>query len=253
MLRTLEQHHAKGRFSSSDLIETLRLVLGYRWAVVDMAEDLVEAGNELIRLLEHDGPEGLALVSNDPRTSPDTIHVSVVDADGLACSITTSCGYCSGYMTPGTGLMFNNALGETELNRRGFHAAAPGTRIASNMAPTTARTDAGAVLSLGTPGADRITTALLQVLARLAFDGASLEEAVLHPRVHLALEDSGLELRVEADEEAEAAAAASGITTRRSEGLTMYFGGVGAAGLMDGELQAVGDPRREAVVGIGER
>ena len=41
---------------------------------------------------------------------------------------------------PGTGLLLNNALGEPELNKLGLHRLAPGTRLASNMAPTTGRT-----------------------------------------------------------------------------------------------------------------
>ena len=51
-----------------------------------------------------------------------------------------SSGYSAGLVIPGTGILLNNALGEVELNRLGLHALAPGTRLASNMAPTTART-----------------------------------------------------------------------------------------------------------------
>ena len=50
--------------------------------------------------------------------------------------------------------------------------AAPGERLRSNMAPTVGRRDDGSVLALGSPGADRITTALLQVLASFAHGGA---------------------------------------------------------------------------------
>ncbi|STD04940.1 Gamma-glutamyltranspeptidase precursor [Dermatophilus congolensis] len=246
-LRTLEHRRTGDRISAADIIETLRLVLGYRWSVIDLAEDLTEAGSELIRLLDEAGPQRLSLLSS----SPDTVHVSVVDADGMACSITTSCGYCSGYIAPGTGLMFNNALGEAELNRRGFHSMPPGTRIASNMAPTTAHTDAGAVLAVGSPGADRITTALFQVIAALAFDKASLQEAIVHPRIHLAAEAEGVVLRLEAHPAAEKAAQASGLPVILSEGLTMYFGGVGAAARdCDGILHAVGDPRRQAATAV---
>ncbi|MDO5699024.1 MAG: gamma-glutamyltransferase [Dermatophilus congolensis] len=249
LLRTLQASRDGGRVSPGDVIDALRLVLGYRWGVIDHADDLEAAGHEMMRLLDEHGPDGLIL-SN----SPDTIHVSAVDADGMAVSITTSCGYCSGYMTPGTGLMFNNALGEPELNRRGFHVQPPGSRMPSNMAPTTARSDTGSVLSIGSPGADRITTALLTVLTSLALNGDTLEQAVLHPRIHLGITDEGLRLDLEGDAEAEAAAAsaaaAHGLQVARHEGLTMYFGGVGAAYVSaDGTLAAVGDPRRAAITG----
>ena len=65
-------------------------------------------------------------------------------------------------------MLLNNSLGELELNRRGLHAAEPGTRLASNMAPTTGHTADGRVLAIGSPGADRITTALMLVLGYLA-------------------------------------------------------------------------------------
>ena len=52
-----------------------------------------------------------------------------------------SSGYSAGLVIPGTGILLNNALGEVELNRLGMHALAPGTRLASNMAPTTARSE----------------------------------------------------------------------------------------------------------------
>ena len=42
-----------------------------------------------------------------------------------------------GITVPGTGMLLNNALGEPELNKLGLHRLAPGTRLASNMAPTT--------------------------------------------------------------------------------------------------------------------
>ena len=254
LLRTAQASQNGGRVSPADIIEALRVVLGYRWAVIDHADDLEAAGHELMALLESDGPAGLGSLAG-LSSSPDTIHVSAVDADGLAVSITTSCGYCSGYMTPGTGLMFNNALGEPELNRRGFHVLPPGSRMPSNMAPTTARGDDGSVLSLGTPGADRITTALFTVLTSLALNGDTLEQAVLHPRIHLGITDDGLRLDIEGDEAAEHAAATAarryGLAVSRHEGLTMYFGGVGAARVdANGALDAVGDPRRAAVVGV---
>jgi len=66
-------------------------------------------------------------------------------------------------MPESTGLWLNNCLGEIELNRRGLDAGPVGSRLPSNMAPSVARSD-DAVLAVGSPGADRITTALQQFL-----------------------------------------------------------------------------------------
>ena len=250
MLRLLERRFEEaGRTDATDVLEIQRLVLDYRRRLIDRSEDLEAAGHELIRVLEELGPDGLAAII----TSQDTIHVSVVDTDGLACALTTSAGYGSGVMLPGTGLALNNALGEEELNRRGLHALRPGTRLASNMAPTTARRGDGSTLAVGSPGADRITTALFQVLGGLCLDHLPLQQAVDQPRLHVALDDAGaVTLHYEMADAISPVARASGLPSVPHESLHMYFGGVGAAlHGADGSLQAAADPRRVGATGVG--
>ena len=178
--------------------------------------------------------------------------MSAVDGDGNACALTCSSGYGSGATVPGTGMLLNNALGEPELNRRGLHALAPGTRLASNMAPTTGRSDDGAVLAAGSPGADRITTALLQVLGPFCLDDARLQEAIDAPRLHLRVEDGRLTVEHEADLPGAAElAAGAGLAAREHPVRHMYFGGVGVALRgRDGGLLAAADPRRAAATGV---
>lgn len=232
------------------LIAVQRLVLSYRHRAIDLAEDLPAALDEMVTVLGAHGAAGLAATS----TSQDTIHVSVVDRDGLACSVTTSAGYGSGVTTPGTGLMLNNGLGEPELNRRGLHVLSPGTRLASNMAPTTARHTDGSMLAVGSPGADRITTALMQVLGHFCLDGMTLQDAIDTPRVHVALDSAGhARLEYEEGSGLPEAARGSGLSYREHEGMGMYFGGVGAAlhrRRDHDELSAGGDSRREAATGV---
>ncbi|WP_265444911.1 gamma-glutamyltransferase [Flexivirga meconopsidis] len=226
------------------LIEIQRLVLGYRATHLDLAHDLRFAGSELLLALETTGLESLP-------TSTDTAHVSVVDGDGMACAITTSAGYSSGVTVPGTGLVLNNCLGEPELNRLGLHALPPGTRLASNMAPTTARSADGVTLAIGSPGADRITTALSQVIARYCLTGDDLQAAIDAPRLHVQLTGE----RVQVDHEPEPAITEAirqlGYDDVEHQALAMYFGGVGAAyRTAQGDLGAAGDPRRAAATAI---
>lgn len=220
-------------------------VLRYRADNLDIAPDLEQAGRELLVALKEGRLSGLP-------TSTDTAHVSVVDASGMACAMTSSAGYSSGVTIPGTGLILNNSLGEPELNRRGLHTLAPGTRLASNMSPTTARDDLGGVLAIGTPGADRITTALMQVITRYTTGGVGLQEAVDAPRVHVELRDGEMVLHYEPDESVAAAVAAEGWTAVPHGANDMYFGGVGAAQLThDGRFLAAADPRRAAATVTG--
>ncbi len=182
----------------------------------------------------------------DPIRSPSTIHISAVDESGLACSITLSAGYGSGFIPTGTGMWMNNALGELELVGRDLPHLVPGERLSSNMAPSIAVSETGAVLAIGSPGADRITTALAQTLIAFCVDGRDLLGAVESPRIHVELEPSprlAAEPGVDLD--------GVGIPVREFDSIHMFFGGVGAAHLApDGRLEAIADPRRNGAAAV---
>ena len=220
--------------SLSQLIDVQRAALDYRKHRLDLADDVGAAAS---RLLEA-AASGQLLTQ---WTSSSTVHTSAVDDSGVACAVTASSGYGSGEMAPGTGIWLNNCLGELELNRRGLDAGPPGARLPSNMAPSIARR-AGTVLALGSPGADRITTALHQFLVNHLQIEMSLADAIAHPRVHVdtsgeferLMAEPGLDLP-EVD-----------IPVHVSSKISMYFGGVGAA-RFDSEsgFEVAADPRRE--------
>jgi gamma-glutamyltranspeptidase/glutathione hydrolase len=232
-----------------DAIEIQRQVLGYRASTHDLSPDLEADGLDLLARI---GERGLSAL----HPSSSTANVSAVDSDGNACAVTMSSGYCAGVCIPGTGILLNNTLGEVELNRLGLHALRPGTRLASNMAPTTGRRDDQSSgpprpLAIGSPGADRITSALMLVLGQGCLHGRDLRDAIAAPRLHLRLRDDEFVVEHEPDEEVAAAVARSGLPGHEYPEPHMYFGGVGAAlGTADGELLAAGDARREAAMGI---
>lgn len=207
----------------SQLIDVQRAVLGHRLAVFDTTDDLEAEAAAFLALIDSDH---LAVLE-----SGSTAHVSATDSDGGACSVTVSSGYSSGMVAAGTGIWLNNCLGEPELNAHGLHGLAPGTRLLSNMAPTVGRHTNGAALAIGSPGADRITTAIVQALAGFLGGEMSLQRAINHPRVHVhRARTPREEIKKETD-------------------LTMYFGGV-AATLRepDGHMSAAADPRRDGAV-----
>ncbi|MDJ0928540.1 MAG: gamma-glutamyltransferase [Gammaproteobacteria bacterium] len=161
------------------LAESQRAVFKYRAETLDGAgEEITAEVNRLLSLARLGEP--LQILS-----SPSTIHISGVDSDGLACSLTASAGYGSGAIASGTGILLNNSLGEVDLHPQGLAQVAPGTRLLSNMAPAVARSDDGAVLAIGSPGAGRITTAIAQSLWHHIVFGETLEAAVAHPRLHV--------------------------------------------------------------------
>lgn len=221
------------------LVRVVRAVLRHRAHELDVAADRAGAGQALLDDVLAHGQAWLGV-------APSTAHVSAVDADGLACAVTASSGYGAGIAVPGTGIWLNNCLGEHELNRGGLHSLPPGERLASNMAPTVGRRPDGAALAIGSPGADRITTALAQVVASVAHGGLELAAAVDRPRVHVGRSADGAEtLHHEPGVPLAAAPPEAELPRREHAPLSMFFGGVGAVLRgPDGALVGAADPRR---------
>jgi gamma-glutamyltranspeptidase/glutathione hydrolase len=173
-----------------------------------------------------------------------TTHISVLDGEGRACSVTCTNGEGSGVVVPGTGIHVNNIMGEQDLNPLGFHRHPAGRRMPSMMAPTVVLGGAtGEVeLVLGSAGSNRIRSALLQTIVGVVDHGMSAAEAVGAPRVHYeqgaVYAEPGIPLQ---------ALAAPGRELVAFHALNLFFGGVQAVQRRDGELLGAGDPRRGGV------
>ncbi|MGO9488119.1 MAG: gamma-glutamyltransferase family protein [Solirubrobacteraceae bacterium] len=167
-----------------------------------------------------------------------TTHISVIDADGMACSTTSTNGEGSGVVVPGTGLHLNNVMGEEDLNPLGFHLHPAGRRMPSMMAPTVVLRDGEVELVLGSAGSNRIRSALLQTIIGVVDHGLGVREAVEAPRVHyedgVVFAEPGIPLDGLDPE----------LRTVRFGALNLFFGGVQAALRRDGALSGAGDPRR---------
>jgi gamma-glutamyltranspeptidase/glutathione hydrolase len=164
-----------------------------------------------------------------------TTNLTVVDADGSACVLTTSLGLGSGDFLPGLDLHLNSMLGETDLLRGELE---PGARMASMMAPTLALAGDGLVLAVGAAGGTRLRSALVQVIAGVLDEGRAVGDAVARPRLH----PTGDTVHVEPGFEPEVGAALEGrgLDVRAWPAQHHYFGGVSAITPSDG----AGDPRR---------
>ena len=182
-----------------------------------------------------------------PATARGTTHVSMIDRFGTAASLSISNGEGSAYVIPGTDIMLNNMLGEEDLAPAGFHHWPVNTRLGSMMAPTIAQTSTGDLIALGTGGANRIRSAVLQVLLNLLAFRMSVADAVAAPRLHG--EGDAIAIEPGYSEGAVTALTAGFPKTQRWEEKSMFFGGVHAARrLRDGSVEAVGDDRRGGAV-----
>lgn len=170
--------------------------------------------------------------------SPNTTHVSAIDADGLMCGATTTVGYGAGEFVPGTGIQLNNMLAEYDHTLQRM----AGTTVPSMMTPsilTSPRTH----VQLGSAGSDRIPIAIAQILERM-WHGTPLEEAIRAPR--FAFDGRVLHAEPGIDESALAELAGDHELVRWSE-RDPYFGTTNGTALRNGRPFAAGDPRREAI------
>jgi gamma-glutamyltranspeptidase/glutathione hydrolase len=179
-----------------------------------------------------------------------TTHISGIDGEGNAVSVTTSNGEGSGYVIPGTGVMVNNMLGEADLHPNGFHAWQPNVRISSMMAPTMVLNQHQPELVLGSGGSNRIRTAILQVISNIVDFGMTIDAAVHAPRLHWENGALNLEPGFEPVPTWDQTFPFDGVVTAW-DAPNMFFGGVHAVMQnLDGSLDGAGDRRRGGAVAI---
>ncbi|HJR93286.1 MAG TPA: gamma-glutamyltransferase, partial [Acidimicrobiia bacterium] len=216
-------------------IEAQAEVLGTHRSALEHARDREAAGWAL-----------LGQIPDDPVSAGSTVSIAAAGSDGSLCAATMSGGYGSGVIPTGTGLWMNNSLGEVELNPGGLEANPVGERLISNMAPTVV-TGPGRRIAIGSPGADRITSALAITLT-LLMQGTGLSEAVEHPRAHFERRTE----RVSAEPGLRMSTTGYGVVEFNAR--DMYFGGVTAVENHDGGLIGHADSRRTGgVAGGGAR
>lgn len=176
-----------------------------------------------------------------------TTHLSILDADGGAASMTLTNGEGCGHVIPGTPIQLNNFMGEEDLHPRGFFGMPPGTPLPSMIAPCVARGPSG-IFALGSGGANRIRSVVSQVLHRLT-RGEPLQQAVLAPRIHAENDSVWLEMAERRDPAAtlhqlhDAFGHVYEFPIR-----AFFFGGVHAVMKRGESLEGMGDPRRGGAV-----
>jgi gamma-glutamyltranspeptidase / glutathione hydrolase len=174
--------------------------------------------------------------------APSTTHISVVDGNGDAASLSASTGCGSGFVVPGTGIQLNNMLGEPDLNAPG-KAPRPGTRLTSMMAPSMVLGRGRPRLVVGSAGSIRLRGAILQIVVNVLDHGLTAERAMEAPRIHL--DGDVLQLEGGIDDGAADRLEEAGYAVNRWPGRNLYFGGASAVAIRrDGGLEAAGDPRR---------
>ncbi|QIR40911.1 gamma-glutamyltransferase [Tolypothrix sp. PCC 7910] len=128
--------------------------------------------------------------------SPETSHLTVVDAQHNAVSLTftINLGFGAGVVTPGTGIVLNNEMDDFAAapgvpNAFGLigneaNSIAPRKTPLSSMTPTIVTENGQLRMAVGAPGGSTIITQVLQVILNVLEYGMDAGAAVSAPRIH---------------------------------------------------------------------
>ena len=128
--------------------------------------------------------------------SPETTHLSIVDAkrNAVAMTYTLEYGYGSRIVVPGAGFLLNNEMGDFNAapgltDERGLigtspNLARPGKRMLSSMSPTIVAKDGQLFMVTGTPGGRTIINTVLTTILNVIDYGMNAQEAVDAGRMH---------------------------------------------------------------------
>lgn len=188
-----------------------------------------------------------------------TTHFIVVDRHGNIVCATQSLSLHFGAGVMAAGVILNDSMSNfSYADAASPNFIAPGRRPRSTITPTLVLREGQPVLALGVPGAQRIPTAVLQILLdHLQFD-RPLAEAIGDTRIHwfnpVAASDPDTieaEKSFHANVADELRALGWRVDLREDPGTGRHFGGVNAVTLNpDGSRTGYADPRRtNAAVG----
>jgi gamma-glutamyltranspeptidase/glutathione hydrolase len=162
-----------------------------------------------------------------PEESPETTHYSVVDADGMAVSVTYTleAGYGSKITVPGGGFLLNNEMGDfngwpgltSATGQIGSepNLTRPEQRMLSSMTPTIIARNGDLVAVIGSPGGRTIINTVLNIALNIMEFGMGIEEALAAPRSHHQWLPDRLTIENRADESVTRALEAMGHTVSR--------------------------------------
>jgi gamma-glutamyltranspeptidase / glutathione hydrolase len=130
------------------------------------------------------------------KESEETTHLSVVDGEGNAVSVTTTLnlGYGSKVVVTGAGFLLNNEMDDFSakpgvpnsfgLVGKAANAIEPQKRMLSSMTPTIVEREGKLFMVVGTPGGSTIITSVFQSFLNVAEFGMTMTEAVQAKRFH---------------------------------------------------------------------
>lgn len=181
----------------------------------------------------------------------ETTHLSVMDRDGSVVALTQSIesvfGACVAH--PELGFLYNNYMSAFEYRDISHpYYLRPGAVPWASVAPTIVMHGRRPWLAIGSPGSERITPSIFQVLIRLE-KGYSLYEAIEAPRLHCSLDGTVSIESSRMHPDIPNALSEAGYDVNERDPYAFYMGCVQAV-MRDGRhYHGAADPRRDGAAG----
>jgi gamma-glutamyltranspeptidase/glutathione hydrolase len=175
-----------------------------------------------------------------------TTHISVVDKEGNAVSLTQTLGLFFGCGFSSQGVIFNSAMSVFYKKPSPNHIG-PVRRPLTTISPTIVMHDGELVSVFGTPGGGRIFNVSAQIIINLIDFNLSPEDAVMAPRFSARISSELLSLENRFEKETIEGLNNFGYKLKIYEDYSQYFGGVQLI-YFDNNLKkyiGVSDPRRD--------
>ncbi|KXN74215.1 gamma-glutamyltranspeptidase, partial [Conidiobolus coronatus NRRL 28638] len=203
---------ASGKGSPSDLyhrfIETLKFGFASRTRLGDpnFSKSITEYSKEIIAddYINNLRPKVDLKYTHDPfyynpmfapKELPGTTHISAIDNDGIAISLTSTVNleFGSRLMTPNSGIILNNEMNDFSipdsaniynLASNPYNYIEPNKRPLSATVPTIIAKPNGELTALGGSGGSKILSAVIQVIIELEINSKDLKTSLDSPRIH---------------------------------------------------------------------
>jgi gamma-glutamyltranspeptidase / glutathione hydrolase len=132
----------------------------------------------------------LPVVPTPDEQSGETTHLSVIDKDGLAVSLTQSIErvYGSKAAAAGLGFIYNNYLSDFEYEKPEHpYYLRPNHVPWATVSPSLVYLNDEIWMAVGSPGSERVLSTITQFLLNITEFGMSIDESMKAPRLHVSL------------------------------------------------------------------
>ncbi|MCW8804356.1 MAG: gamma-glutamyltransferase, partial [Ignavibacteriaceae bacterium] len=186
-LNILEQYPSENlTLESPDRLKLIAqaLTIAHRSRNEEPIEDLINYQEDVNLKTDKNHAKKLT----DDYSKGETTHFSVVDKDGMVVSATLSINnyFGSKSASPELGFLYNDYMNEFKINepKNPFNLR-PNAMPYSSMTPTILMKDGKPVMAIGSPGSERIISAVVQVISLWIDADLRIEDAVAYPRIHV--------------------------------------------------------------------